>query len=181
VNIVVVGRGHVGGGLANLWRAAGHDVTTFGRHGGDAASAEVILIAVPGPSIGEALGRVTGLAGQVTIDATNLAGGTRNKQFESMAHESRALIGGPTAKSFNLNYASLYDAVASQRVRPTTFYAGEDGARKITERLVLDAGYEPRSLGGLERARAMEDVLWLIFAAGGEEGVFYRFAAPGDL
>ena len=48
MKIAVVGRGNVGGGLANKWRAAGHDVTEIGRDGGDVSDAEAVLLAVPG-------------------------------------------------------------------------------------------------------------------------------------
>src|SRR2546422_619749 len=35
MRIVTIGRGTIGGGLARLWAAAGHQVTTLGREGGD--------------------------------------------------------------------------------------------------------------------------------------------------
>jgi predicted dinucleotide-binding enzyme len=33
MNITVIGRGNVGGGLARFWRAAGHEVQELGRDG----------------------------------------------------------------------------------------------------------------------------------------------------
>ncbi|MBV8597375.1 MAG: dinucleotide-binding protein, partial [Actinobacteria bacterium] len=36
MRVVTLGRGNVGGGLAELWRSAGHDVVELGREGGDA-------------------------------------------------------------------------------------------------------------------------------------------------
>ena len=71
MNIVVIGRGNAGGGLAALWRKAGHAVTELGRRGGDASGAHVIVVAVPGSAISAALGTVTGRAGKTAIDATN--------------------------------------------------------------------------------------------------------------
>jgi predicted dinucleotide-binding enzyme len=71
MKITTIGRGNVGGGLARLWEGAGHDVTTLGHEGGDASDAEVLLVAVPGVVITEALGRVTGIDGKAAIDATN--------------------------------------------------------------------------------------------------------------
>ena len=47
MNIAVIGKGNVGGGLAGLWRAKGHEVTEIGSAGGDATDAEVVLLAVP--------------------------------------------------------------------------------------------------------------------------------------
>ena len=42
VRIVVIGRGHVGGGLARLWSSRGHQVTALGPEGGDATDAEQV-------------------------------------------------------------------------------------------------------------------------------------------
>ena len=41
MKVVVVGRGHVGGGLARLWSSRGHQVTAIGRGGGDATDARL--------------------------------------------------------------------------------------------------------------------------------------------
>jgi predicted dinucleotide-binding enzyme len=182
MKITVIGRGNVGGGLARRWQAAGHEVQELGRDGGDASDADVILVAVPSASIADALGKVTGAQGKVTIDATNAFRG-RNEAFESNAHEIKSIVGGPTAKSFNLNFAAIYDQIDAQRVRPSNLYAAEDGAREATEQLSRDAGYDPVSVGGLENARLMEDSLALLFAANqaGLGQFFYRFGKPGDL
>jgi predicted dinucleotide-binding enzyme len=182
MNITVIGKGNVGGGLARLWSQAGHEVTELGRDGGDAADADVIVVAVPGGSIGDALGRVTGIEGKTAIDATNAFGG-RNEAFESLAHEVKSITGGPVAKSFNANFAAAYDRIAEQRVRPGNLYAADDEARAVAEQLIRDAGYEPVDLGGLDRARALEDHVGFMFAIsqGGLGTFFYRYAAPGDL
>src|SRR5919202_439270 len=68
MKITVVGRGNVGGGLADRWERAGHAVTRLGRDGGDASDADVVLVAVPGSAIADALGKVSGLEGKVVID-----------------------------------------------------------------------------------------------------------------
>jgi predicted dinucleotide-binding enzyme len=87
----------------------------------------------------------------------------------------KSIVGGPTAKAFNLNFARLHDEVARQEQRPSMLFAGEDEAREPTERLIRDAGYEPAYGGGLENARALEDFLPVLFAYG--RG-FYRFWTP---
>ena len=61
MRITVLGDGNVGGGLADLWERAGHDVTRLGREGGDVSDADVVLVAVPGGAIAGALGRLAGL------------------------------------------------------------------------------------------------------------------------
>jgi predicted dinucleotide-binding enzyme len=178
MKITSIGRGNIGGGLARLWEQAGHTVTTLGREGGDASDADVVLVAVPGGLISEALGEITGLEGKVAIDATNAFAG-RNEEYESLAHEVKAQTKGPVAKVFNANYATLYDRIGEQRVRPSCLYAADDDARDVAEQLIRDAGYDPVSVGGLESARALEDFVPSLLGKAGR--VFYRFAPPGEL
>ena len=182
MKIAVIGRGNVGGGLARKWRDAGHEVQELGRDGGDASGADVILVAVPSPQIADALGKVAGIEGKTTIDATNAFGG-RNEEFDSLAHEVKAIVGGPTAKSFNLNFANIYDEIGVQRVPPSNLYCAEDEAREVTEQLIRDAGYDPVYAGGLDKARMLEEHLALLFAVNqaGLGPFFYRMAPPGEL
>jgi len=182
MKITVIGRGNVGGGLARKWLGAGHEVQELGRDGGDASGADVLLLAVPGPELANALARVEGIEGKPTIDATNVVRG-RNEDFESNAHEAKSIVGGPTAKSFNLNFARVYDEIPAQRVRPSNLYCAEDEAREVTEQLIRDAGYDPVYAGGLEKARLLEGHLELLFAVNqaGLGPFFYRYARPGEL
>ena len=182
MKITTVGRGNVGGGLARLWQPAGHAVTTLGSDGGDASAADAVLVAVPSGAIADALGKVTVIEGKVAIDATNAFHG-RDEAFDSLAHEVKSIVGGPTAKSFNINFSGLYDQVGAQRVRPSNLYAAEDDARDVTEQLNRDAGYDPVYVGGLDQARALEDHIGLVFATNqaGLGQFFYRMARPGEL
>ena len=178
MNITTIGKGNIGGWLARLWRQAGHTVTTLGSEGGDASSADVVLVAVPSGSISNALAKVSGLEGKTAIDAANAFTG-RNEQYESFAHEVKAHTNGPVAKAFNANFAKLYDTIADQRLRPSCLYAAEDDAREVTEQLIRDAGYEPVGVGGIENARALEDFVPNVLGKLGL--VFYRFAPAGEL
>src|SRR5512132_3013465 len=108
MKIAVVGRGNVGGGLADLWELAGHAVTRIGHGGGDVSGADAVLVAVPGGAIADALDSVEGLEGKTMIDATNLVGAERPAGFESNAEYVKSRTNGPTAKSFNANFAALY-------------------------------------------------------------------------
>jgi predicted dinucleotide-binding enzyme len=183
MKITTIGRGNVGGGLARRWEQAGHTVTQLGRDGGDAAAADAVLVAVPSGAIADALAKVSGLHGKVAIDATNAYAG-RDPTYESLAHQVKAIVGGPVAKAFNVNATVLYNQIDQQRVRPSNLFAAEDGAREVTEQLIRDAGYDPVYVGGLEQARALEEYLLGVYSAVGRGGLgpfFYRYANPGEL
>jgi predicted dinucleotide-binding enzyme len=177
MKITTIGKGNIGGGLARLWRKAGHEVTELGREGGDASNADVVLVAVPSGSIDDALAGVAGLEGKIAIDATNAFAG-RAEGFPSLAAQVKARTNGPVAKSFNVNFARAYDEIATQERRPGNVYAADDEARDVTEQLIRDAGYEPVYMGKLDNARVLEDFV-PAFAASGT--VFYRFVKPGEL
>ena len=192
MKITVVGRGDVGGGLAARWRRAGHDVTELGIDGGDASDAEVLVIAVPAAAIAGALANVTGIAGKPTIDATNAWGGREesmpnawvghSESFPSLAHKVKSIVGGATAKAFNLNFASIYEHIDEQPQRPANLYAADDDAREVTEQLSRDAGFDPVYVGDLGRAHMLEEHLTLMSAISeaGTGPFFYRIAAPDD-
>ena len=180
MKIVTVGRGTIGGGLAALWRAGGHEVQELGRDGGDASSADVVLVAVPGGQISDALSKVSGLDGKVAVDATNVLP-SREGTFESYAEEVKSFTHAPVAKGFNLNFGHLFDVVSDQRVRPSNLYVADDGAVELAEQLMRDAGYDPVRVGDLTRARDFEDAVWLFMGVQPVGGVFYRFATPSEL
>jgi len=179
MNITTIGKGNIGGGLARLWERAGHHVTTLGGEGGDVSGADVVLVAVPGGAISDALGKVTGLEGKVAVDATNIFT-ERDEQYESLAHEVKAHTNGPVAKAFNANFARLYDELEQQRSRPGCLFAADAEAREVAEQLIRDAGYDPVSIGGLENARALEDFVPGVLGKIEAGRTFYRFAVPGE-
>jgi predicted dinucleotide-binding enzyme len=183
MRIAVVGKGNVGGGLADLWERAGHEVTRIGRGGGDVSNAEAVLIAVPGGAVAEALENVRGIEGKTAIDATNLIGAQPPEGFPSNAEFVKSRTNGPTAKSFNANFASLYDRIAEAGSKPSNLWSGDQEAREVVERLNRDAGYEPVYAGPLENAAAQESFLSILFAInqGGMGQFFYRIAPPDQL
>ena len=180
MKIATVGRGNIGGGLGELWAKAGHEVTAIGRGGGDVSGADVVLIAVPGGVVDEALVGITGLEGKTVIDATNLVGSDPPDGFASNAEFIKSQTGGPMAKSFNINFAALFDQLGSTKERPGNLWCGDDEARGVVEQLIRDAGYDPIYAGGLENAGLQEQFLRLVFAInrGGLGPFFYRMAPP---
>jgi 8-hydroxy-5-deazaflavin:NADPH oxidoreductase len=183
MKIAVVGRGNVGGGLADRWEKAGHSVTRIGKEGGDVPDAEAVLVAVPGTAIADALANVRGLEGKTVIDATNLFGADPPEGFDSNAEFVKSSTNGPTAKSFNANFAALYDSLGDARATPSNLWTGDEAAREVVEQLNRDAGYEPVCAGGLENARMQEAFLGLIGAInrGGLGQFVYRMAPPDQL
>jgi hypothetical protein len=182
VRITVFGKGNVGGGLADLWERAGHQVTRLDRDGGDVSDTDVVLVAVPGEAIAQALDKVTGVKGKTVIDATNRIGAEPPDGFASNAEFVKSRTGGPTAKSFNINFASLYDRLAEARVRPSNLWCGDEEARAVVEQLNRDAGYDPVYTGPLENASAQENLLAVIFAISESMGPYvYRFAPIEEL
>jgi predicted dinucleotide-binding enzyme len=85
MKVAVLGRGNVGGGLADLWERAGHEVTRIGREGGDVSNVEAVVVAVPGGAIAEALDNVQGLEGKSVIDALHLLDVNSPEGFSSNA------------------------------------------------------------------------------------------------
>ena len=180
MNIAVVGKGNVGGGLADLWEKAGHDVTRIGRGGGDVSDADAVVLAVPGGTVADALDGIQGIEGKAVVDATNLIGSEPPGGFASNAEYVKSKTNGPTAKSFNINFANIYDRIGEARARPGNLWCGDDEAREIVEQLNRDAGFDPIYVGGLDNAGPQEAALGIVFAINqaGMGPFFYRMAPP---
>lgn len=182
MRLAVFGRGNVGGGLADLWERAGHQVTRLGRDGGDVSQADAVVIAVPGGAMAEALDKLQGLEGKTVIDATNRFGVDPPAGYDSNAEFVKARTNGPTAKSFNINFARLYPRLDEARSKPSNLWCGDDEAQPIVEQLTRDAGYEPVRVGTLDMAGAQEDMIRVIVAIAKTAGPYcYRMAPPEQL
>jgi predicted dinucleotide-binding enzyme len=90
---------------------------------------------------------------------------------------------GPTAKSFNINFASLYDRIGETGSTPSNLWCGDEEARQVVEQLNRAAGYEPVYAGPLENAAAQASFVKLMFGISqGRLGSFlYRIAPPDRL
>ncbi|HZQ19012.1 MAG TPA: hypothetical protein VFA90_09835 [Terriglobales bacterium] len=183
VKVAVFGKGHVGGGLADLWERAGHQVKRLGHQGGDVSDADVVLVSVPGKAVEDAIGKLKGVKGKTVIDATNRFGVEPPSGFPSNAEFIKSKTNGPMAKSFNINFAALYGELGKARVRPSNLWCGDEEARVAVEQLNRDAGYDPVYAGPLTNARDQEEFIKLVFAINkaGMGQFFYRIAKPGEL
>jgi predicted dinucleotide-binding enzyme len=184
MKIATIGKGKIGGGLADLWERAGHEVTRLGHEGGDVSAAEVVLVAVPGGAVAEALDGIGGIEGKTVIDATNLYNVDPPGGFASNAEFIKSKTSGPTAKSFNINFAALFDRIGEATSTPSNLWCGDEEAREAVELLIRDAGYEPVCAGPLKNAAMQEGFLPLMFAISKEGGTgpfLYRMASPDQL
>ncbi len=181
MKVTVAGKGNVGGGLADLWEKAGHEMQRLGREGGDVSAADVVLLAIPGGAVADGLSNLPGIEGKTVIDATNLVGASPPGGFASNAEFVKSRTGGPTAKSFNINFAALYDRLAAAAdTPPGNLWCGDEEARSAVEELSRDAGYDPIYAGDLGQAALQEGMLQFVFgiAQGGMGPFFYRMAPP---
>jgi predicted dinucleotide-binding enzyme len=180
MKIAVVGKGNVGGGLADRWEKAGHEVQRIGSEGGDVSDVDVVLMAIPGAAVPGVFDTVSGLSGKTVIDATNLIGDAPPGGFASNAEFIKSKTGGPTAKSFSLNFARIYDRLDDVEHTPGNLWCGDEEARDVAEQLNRDAGFDPIYAGGLDNAGAQEAMLpyWFAIAQGGVGPFFYRMAPP---
>ena len=112
----------------------------------------------------------------------NLVGADRPSGFQSNAEFVKSRTNGPTAKSFNVNFANQYGELGNARSKPGNIWTGDEEAREVVEQLNRDAGYEPLHVGPLENARAQEDFLRIFFEVSKQVGpCVYRMAPPAEI
>jgi predicted dinucleotide-binding enzyme len=181
MRIATIGKGKIGGGLADRWERAGHEVTRIGREGGDVSDADLVLIAVPGQAVADVFDEFSGLEGKIVVDSTNLIGSEPPEGFSSNAEFIKSRTKGPTAKAFNVMFAALFGSLDSLDSRPSNLWCGDEEAREPVEEAIRDAGYDPVYAGPLDNAAEQERVVNLVFGIvqGGMGPFFYRFA-PAD-
>ncbi len=182
MRIAIIGSGNVGTALATALRRAGHEVI-FGVRAPDpadpaensiaeaAASAEVVILAIPFEAVADTVRAADGFAGKVVIDATNPLGMIDGKLeltmgFQTSGAEQIAALA-PRAHIFKSFNQTGFENMADPAVyspRPVMFVAGDDSRGKAKAlALVADAGFEPVDAGGLRAARLLEPfgMLWI--------------------
>lgn len=207
MQIAILGAGNVGGALGRGWARAGHHIAygvpdpaqakyrTVARAAGDAAvvsvadatqGADVIVLAVPFGTAGDALAAAGNLAGRIVVDATNplrmgregleLALGFSESGGERIAELAR---GAAVFKTLNQIGFEMMADNAGFSTRPVMFVAGDDEERKpVVLRLVGDLGFEAVDAGRLAVARLLEPfgMLWIHMAVNQKTGRDRAFA-----
>ena len=170
----IIGAGNIGQAVACHAVAAGHDVIIASRRGGEslaaaaaevgatpgtvaeAASGELVLLAVPWTAVPDALDGLT-WDGQVLIDATNafisfspmrvedFGDGTSSERVASLAPGARVV------KAFNTLYARMIAADPRHAEgRQLVFFAGDDADAKTRFAEVVEAfGFATLDVGTL--------------------------------
>jgi 8-hydroxy-5-deazaflavin:NADPH oxidoreductase len=180
MKIATIGRGNVGGGLAKLWRAAGHDVTELGHEGGDVSGSDAVLLAVPSGAIADALDAVRGIGSAPLTDATNVFRGGLPAGFASLAEFASRRPAAPWRRPSTPASRPSTSAFATPGDRRACSTPPTTRRCAVTEQLIRDAGYEPVSAGRVENARIVEDLVGVIVAVtqAGMGQHWYRFAPP---
>lgn len=185
LKIGIIGTGEIGGTLATLWVAAGHEVLMSSRHPEQLRSlarslgprahvgtpleaakfGEVVLVSVPYsalPQVGRDL--KDELAGKIVLDTGNpypsrdgpMAVEARRKG--TGVASSEYLPGVRLVRAFNaINSGDLRSEAHRRRAPIAIPLAGDDEqALQTAERLVRDAGFAPVIVGPLSRAREFD-------------------------
>lgn len=185
LKIGIIGTGHIGGTLARLWVAAGHEVLISSRHPDElkalaaslgprarvgtpreaAVFGEVVLVSVPYgalPQVGRDL--KAELAGKIVLDTCN----PYPSRDGEMAVEARKVSTGVADPQFlpGVRLVRAFNAINSGELASQAHRVGEpiaiplagDDAQALTvaERLVRDAGFAPVVVGPLSRAREFD-------------------------
>src|SRR5450631_1661802 len=185
LKIGIIGAGHIGGTLAKLWVATGHEVLISSRHPEELRSlaqslgpkaragtpreaalfGDVVLVSVPYsamPQIGRDL--KTELAGKIVLDTGN----PYPQRDGDMALEARKkgtgvasaefLPGVKLVRAFNaINYKSLAsEAHRSGEPVAIPLAADDSHALAVASQLVRDAGFEPVVVGPLSSAKRFD-------------------------
>jgi 8-hydroxy-5-deazaflavin:NADPH oxidoreductase len=185
MKIGIYGSGMIGGTLARLWLAAGHEVrfgardtertarkvpsldvrATVGTLEETARWADALLLAIPlhaTVAVGAAIAAAA--AGKLVLDAGNAipsrdgAAAAEAAQLGSAVWVARQLPGAHVVKAFNTVY---FKTIASEAHRPgervaVPLVGDDESALALAERLVSDAGLEPVRVGGLAASRSID-------------------------
>ena len=121
----------------------------------EAAAADIVLLSVPWPTIGDVLGDLPPWDGRILIDATNqfLPGGGIDDLGDETGSERVASLapGARVVKAFNTLFARVNAANPRHEAgRQVLFFAGDDEDAKATFSALVDGfGFAPIDVGGL--------------------------------
>ena len=174
MRVTIVGTGFIGGVLGRALAGSGQDVTFASRHpqddvvAGEAkaqvapvgealASAEVVILALPGAAMGDLVNEhEVALAGKLVVDATNQMG-------QAVANARAALPASVRyARAFNtLGGENMADPVFPDGQRADMFFSAPGDDRHTVETIISGVGLRPIYVG--EDQEALIDDLFQIW------------------
>jgi NADPH-dependent F420 reductase len=204
MKVAIIGAGNVGKALGRSIGAAGHDVVlastgesakAAAKEIGGAATAatvmdavrgaDLVVFAVPYPAAGKIASTIASeVKDKVVIDATNPVApgmsGLATAPGTSAAEEiARWLPDAAVVKAFNTLFASVQGDPDTHGERLDALFATDDPRARETVGALLEAmGFRPVWVGGLARARQLEELgflnISLQLAAGGAWNTTFR-------
>ena len=195
MRIGILGTGVLASALATGWSRAGHDITIGGRSpekaaaiadavGGTvspvpevAAEADAVLLAVSWTGVTQTLRAAGPLDGVPLIDPTNaVEHGVGFLQASPAEHIAALVPGAHVVKAFHLFPAGLWTEPGTDKA--TVAMCGDDQrALRMVGTLITDVGGTPVVLGGLDRARQLEEVAGFVIGLA-FSGIDPRSAVP---
>ena len=200
MKIAIVGAGRIGSSLARGLARRGHEIHVGTRRSGQlddqlkalqeaiqpsgrietskqaAASAEVVVLALPWRSAPEVIAEIGGLDGKIVIDCMNPFKADRSGLeiglSTSLAEDiQRRLPRSHVVKAFNHLTFEHLRGVEPGVVAPAMIYCGDDaGAKKTVAALIADLGFEPIDAGPLTMSRLLEPMGLLYSRLAREQG-----------
>ncbi|MBC7928351.1 MAG: NAD(P)-binding domain-containing protein [Bryobacteraceae bacterium] len=187
--IAIVGSGNVGGALARLWTAAGHDVRVAGRQNcaQTILPADAVALCVPWSAAETALASCGDLGGKTLIDCTNpinsgldglvLGGSTSAAEHIQMLAPDASVV-----KAFNTIGASMLGNAGLDGGVADGFYCGDSAtAKQVVSKLIAATALRPVDVGPLRNARYLEAMamLWIDLAVNQKKGPTFAFTVAG--
>jgi steroid delta-isomerase-like uncharacterized protein len=189
MKVGIIGSGKMGAALGRLWAMQGHyvmfsytrqperlanlvvELGSRARAGTPKEAArfgDVLLLAVPWPSIKDALTAAGPVDGKIVLTCVNPFGtlGLQVGLTSSAAEEIAKLAPGAIViEAFNTIFVGLLRSRTHLfgNDAPTVFYCGDDRSAKAkVATLISDAGFQPTDAGPLQNARYIEPLAMLM-------------------
>jgi hypothetical protein len=151
-----------------------------------AASAEVVILALPWGAVGTAVAGLGDMSGKIVVDCTNPLGRVDGGFGLTLGHTTsggetvhRLLPDARVVKTLNQVGAEIMARNAHLPQRPVMFMAGNDAAAKAqVAGLLRDLGFDPLDAGGIDKARLLEPfaLVWINQALARGKGRDWAFA-----
>jgi predicted dinucleotide-binding enzyme len=182
MEIGILGAGSVGLAVGRRLTAAGHTVKLSSARGphalaavaqgigaeavsvGEAAAADLVVLAVPWPAVPDVLDDLPDWQGRILVDATNPFVTSNPLTLADLQGRSASVVvaehapGAWVVKAFNsITMANFEKGPGHGGAKRVLFVSGDDVAAKQTvQRLITELGYAAIDLGDLEQGGRMQ-------------------------